>query len=490
MVLIATGMAFIATEAMDCVSRPRGTFFRAFNTMPLRLLVWLTCFGILQAFFGNLLISSILIVLLSASFVTGSNLKFRILGEPLVFSDLAIIAAAFRFPRLYLFAIPNTARCAIVLGLVAALLCIISGFVPDWRMHVLGIAVAAASLTILELSLGSSLMQKSDLYNDVRRHGVVLTLFFYWRRWLVIRNTPIDACTDKVQASAELIIIVQNESFCDPRDLAVDKTALRGLNAARQKAWAWGNLGVSSFGAYTMRAEYGVLCGVEESQLGFRRYDPFLTAGCEAFLSLPARLPAYQSIFLHPYDLRFFGRNDVMQCLGFDEILGAASMPAPSIEEGPYVSDLALAEKLTAYIKNATSSLIYTVTMENHGPWTKGRVRGQPGGLFGYLHHLRNSDAMLEILVEALQRSKRDAVLAFFGDHRPSIPGVIDDGAERHTPYVLLKFNNGECVSGAGRLDLTPAALHHAILAAASVVCEAPSQCQSSQVFDISSVHS
>jgi hypothetical protein len=58
--------------------------------------------------------------------------------------------------------------------------------------------------------------------------------------------------------------------------------------------------------------------------------------------------------------------------------------------------------------------------------------------------------------------------LCFFGDHQPSIPGVIEPAAERHTPYVLMRFaHDGTGISGSGPdQDLTPAELHHAILAA------------------------
>ena len=107
--------------------------------------------------------------------------------------------------------------------------------------------------------------------------------------------------------------------------------------------------------------------------------------------------------------------------------------------------------------------------MENHGPWPAARIPGQAGGMQTYLHHLAQSDAMLERLIQTLITSKRSAVLAFFGDHRPSIPGAVDDATQRHTPYVLLRIENGEFLSGPGRSDLTPAGLHHQILACASV---------------------
>jgi hypothetical protein len=61
---------------------------------------------------------------------------------------------------------------------------------------------------------------------------------------------------------------------------------------------------------------------------------------------------------------------------------------------------------------------------------------------------------------------KRPATLVFFGDHRPSIPGVSVPGGARHTPYVILRFDpKGQIVSGEGqRVDRTPAQLHHALL--------------------------
>jgi hypothetical protein len=57
-------------------------------------------------------------------------------------------------------------------------------------------------------------------------------------------------------------------------------------------------------------------------------------------------------------------------------------------------------------------------------------------------------------------------LLVFFGDHRPSIPGVNEPGGDRHTPYVMLRFSgDGQIVTGANmRADLAPDALHHAIL--------------------------
>jgi len=73
---------------------------------------------------------------------------------------------------------------------------------------------------------------------------------------------------------------------------------------------------------------------------------------------------------------------------------------------------------------------------------------------------------MLSTLREQLALLKRPAVLVFFGDHRPSIPGATSPDGGRHTPYVMIRFNEaGDIVRGDNRrVDLTPAELHHAML--------------------------
>jgi hypothetical protein len=54
----------------------------------------------------------------------------------------------------------------------------------------------------------------------------------------------------------------------------------------------------------------------------------------------------------------------------------------------------------------------------------------------------------------------------FFGDHRPSIPGVTTPAGDRDTPYVIVRFSAGGGTVGRAvqPVDLTPDQLHHAIL--------------------------
>ena len=112
-----------------------------------------------------------------------------------------------------------------------------------------------------------------------------------------------------------------------------------------------------------------------------------------------------------------------------------------------------------------TATLIYAVTMENHGPWAPHGDASTVSMVDNYNQLVLAGDAMLGQLQDGLEALGKPATLVFFGDHRPTIPGASDPGGEKHTPYVILRVGH-EVGEGEGerRRDLTPAQLHQAIL--------------------------
>jgi hypothetical protein len=205
-------------------------------------------------------------------------------------------------------------------------------------------------------------------------------------------------------------------SFADPVELFGDPALeLPGLARARADAWQWGNLNVSGFGAYTMRTEYGLIFGRDEEELGFRRYDPFLTATREASHALPARLAVrgWRSLFLHPHDLRFYNRHRIMPAAGFAEMVGEEHFAPPSAGRR-YVTDAAMAGTIGDLARNATEpTVLYAVTIENHGPWAPDDGPGPRDLVSSYLRLVRNSDAMLARLLQELAGLGRPSVLVF-----------------------------------------------------------------------------
>jgi phosphoglycerol transferase MdoB-like AlkP superfamily enzyme len=182
--------------------------------------------------------------------------------------------------------------------------------------------------------------------------------------------------------------------------------------------------------------------------------------------ALPARLSGagWRSLFVHPHDLRFYNRDRIMAAAGFKDLIGEEHFARPVTREGRYVPDIAIADKIIEMASDAEkATLIYAVTIENHGPWEPGTSEVNLAD--SYLHLVRKGDAMLQKLIDELAHLKRPATLAFFGDHRPSIPGISVPGGPRHTPYIVIRIDaNGNIVRGGRRLDLQPDELHHLLL--------------------------
>lgn len=472
---ILTILALLAGSlVLDAFVRPRAAagMLRSRAGMALHCLIVLAVFGLFLAISGDVAAAALIAVAGVGLFTTVSNAKRAVLGEPLVFTDLALVGAVFRHPQFYLSALKPGQKAVLVLAapVIPALLWWV--FAPSLVAHLTGLGLLLSGSWLIRYAVRlppwSRLGCEPDVGADVERHGLLATLVLHHGRWRETRDPAPCAPLQARPRLGELAVVIQCESFADPVEIFGDAAlGLPGLDAARAQAWQWGNLQVSGFGAYTMRTEYGVLFGRSEEALGFRRFDPFLTALGEVSFALPSRLAAagWRSLFLHPHDMRFYNREEIMQAAGFAELVGEDRFSPPAPDEGRYVTDAAMTAEIVSLAQKAVdATLIYAVTIENHGPW---EARAGAGSLTdGYMRLVRNSDAMLAALCDELAKLKRRATLVFFGDHRPSIPGVSMPGKARHTPYVILRFDaEGRILRGEGRrVDLAPAQLHHAVL--------------------------
>lgn len=473
---LATPVLVLLVLLADAAALPRGRGWLAGRSaagVAVLLLAATLAFGILMILTGVPAVSAAGVAILAAALSLISNIKRRVLGEPLVFSDLALIGAVFRHPQFYLSALRpwQMLVLASALGGLAVTLAALSS--PALAPRLAGAMLVPGVAVALVLALGrlrqTGFGAVPDPEADVARLGLVASLLAHWHDWRGSPDPPPCAAAPISGQARQLVVIVQCESFTDPVDLFGDPAlALPGLGLARSQAWQAGRLLVSGFGAYTMRTEYGVLFGRAEELLGTRRFDPFLTAGREASWALANRLDPdhWNSWFVHPHDMRFYGRHALMPSSGFAALVGEESFRPPAPGEGRYVTDAAVTDRILELAQDsARAGLIYAVTIENHGPWPP-EARDGTTGCGPYLRLLANSDAMLARLLDELPRLGRPVTLCFFGDHRPSIPGASEPGADRHTPYVLVRLAaDGTPIRGNGRAaDLTPAALHHAIL--------------------------
>jgi phosphoglycerol transferase MdoB-like AlkP superfamily enzyme len=232
---------------------------------------------------------------------------------------------------------------------------------------------------------------------------------------------------------------VQCESFFDARRLSplIPQGLLSGFDACCGIGGTFGRLDVPGWGANTMRAEFAVLTGIPESELGYDRFNPYHAFARAPIASLVWHLrgQGYRTVCLHPFDRSFFRRDLTLPALGFETFLGIETLGGS--RRPPYYSDPELAHQVLRVLDaEGPRVFIFAITMGNHGPWREagppinpelrrnfdGSGLPQGGELLRYLDGLRRSDEMLQILLTGLQRGQREGVLSFYGDHLPSLP--------------------------------------------------------------------
>jgi len=119
-----------------------------------------------------------------------------------------------------------------------------------------------------------------------------------------------------------------------------------------------------------MRTEFSFLTGIANRELGFNRFDPYQAFVGRDIPSLTTHLGmlGYRCVCIHPHSASFFGRNRIFPGMGFDDFLDI-SVFDKNRKFGPYVGDLAVADKILQVLREDSAPLfVFAVTMENHGP--------------------------------------------------------------------------------------------------------------------------
>lgn len=411
---------------------------------------------------GRPIFTGALLFSLGAGFALADRTKRAALREPVVFSEMSELRHVFTHPQLYL---PFAGPALVMGGAAAAMaLCIaLLSFEPGlWEPDPLlflfygGVIVAGIWLMSREPTLGTAAAALRELgatgepFRDaatlgpfamVLTYGVVARAERAARR---ARHAPQPAPAPgraRVQPAVPLIL-VQCESFFDARRLSpmIPQALLSGFDACCVDGGTFGRLDVPGWGANTMRAEFAVLTGIPESELGYDRFNPYHAFARAPIASLVwhLRSQGYHTVCLHPFDRSFFRRDLTLPALGFQSFLGIETLGGS--RRPPYYSDPELADHVLRMLDlEGPRVFIFAITMGNHGPWREAGLPINPelrrnfdaigmpqgGELLRYLDGLRRSDEMLQILLTGLQRRHGEGVLAFYGDHLPSLPNAF-----------------------------------------------------------------
>ncbi|NOS88287.1 MAG: LTA synthase family protein [Methylococcaceae bacterium] len=394
-----------------------------------------------------------------------NNAKFHALREPFIAQDFEYFTDAIKHPRLYL-PFLGIARAVIIgLGFASALY---AGLTLEAALTaaspvsgviavVLGLLMVGCLLVWLGArpTLPISLQPDTDLW----QLGLLASIWRYYQEERRPCPQMPAYAQDAVLTATELpnVVIVQSESFFDARRLyaGIRPEVLAEFSALQAQSAYHGQLAVAAWGANTVRTEFAFLSGLAASALGIHRFNPYRKLARTGIPTLASycRSLGYRTICVHPYIASFYGRDQIMPKLGFDEFIDITQFKAADYS-GPYIGDTALAAKVCSLLQAHASQpvLVFVITMENHGPLHLEQVQTQdladayhtlpPDGcddLSIYVRHLQNADRMAAMLREQLQSLPQPGWLCWYGDHVPIMPQVYQalGTPEGQTDYFI-----------------------------------------------------
>lgn len=402
-----------------------------------------------------------------------SNIKNRILGEPLVAPDLETTRHLLIYPEFYVDYVGRVRFVSILVGFAASIAASFifetsfASYQPWLSAWIAGPLLAAAwvgfmillakgASRILTHRRAAKLGITFDINRDTARFGFFPLIALY-AVLLLDKSQPVapDNSRPPLKHSGDVqpdIIALQAESYFDidrlyQRIEGFEDHRWDALGALRAAGAATGTLEVPAWGANTMKSEFAFLTGIANHTLGIDRINPYQRAAYTGVETIATRLRAqgYRTICVHPAKKEFFRRSTVIPLLGFDEFIGLEAFD-DSDRLGPYVADAALGARMQAVIdshKKASEQplFVFAITIESHGPWDAGRLSrwldeealteacpSADRSFALYRKHMDNALALFKALgPDAVTAGDiRPRVLALYGDHQPALRELFD----------------------------------------------------------------
>lgn len=480
-VLAGVGLSFL----LEYLLQPKVAPFwqRPLSANTIHIGIWLLFFGVELAVFRRPWFAMANVLAFMFFVVLVSNAKYHFLREPFIFQDFEYFTDALRHPRLYLpFLGARKAMLAVaVFGLVLysgmKMEPSLIGHMPIAEFFSGLIFMVLFALVMLWESSKKKLTVAFEPAMDLCNLGLMTSLWRYGEEENDLCSIP-PVCSlirpsQSFFGTLPLLVVVQSESFFDARGLfaGVRSEVLRKFDEIKASAVCQGQVEVPAWGANTVRSEFSFLSGLGSEVLGVHRFNPYRKLARQGIPTLASFLKqlGYRTVCVHPYPASFYGRDKVYPFLGFDEFIDIRNFNDLQ-KTGPYVGDVALAEKVCSLLQEASAEpiFVFVITMENHGPLHLEKVLSDdeerlystkpPEGcddLTVYLRHLANADRMAGMLREQLEALPGAAWLCWFGDHVPIMPKVYEVmGMPNGKTDYLIWRKGGRSVDSAFRQDL------------------------------------
>ena len=265
-----------------------------------------------------------------------------------------------------------------------------------------------------------------------------------------------------VEEAKPNVIFVQLESFMDIsqlKNIDCSSNPTRAFDVLKSK-YPSGWFTVPVVGAGTVNTEFEVLTGMSLDYFGTGEipYNTVLqTMTCE---SLPYNLreQGYTSHAIHNNDATFYDRDIVFANLGFDTFTSIENMQNVEYNALGWAKDRVLTEEIiNAMDSTDGSDFVFSISVQPHGKYPTEELSGVDyelrvsgvedeklaWGYDYYVNELRQTDAFVGELVQALYDYGEPVLLVLYSDHLPSLdiePEMTESGSVYMTEYVV--WNN------------------------------------------------
>ena len=237
------------------------------------------------------------------------------------------------------------------------------------------------------------------------------------------------------------LIVIMNESFADytsiGKGLDLSEDCMPFIHSLTENTIK-GTAYVSIFGGNTPNSEFEFLTG---NTMGFL---PASSVGFNLFVrgNLPSiaselKSQGYETLAMHPYRGTNYRRNLVYPQIGFDTFYTRDDFTQAKYIRS-YISDDTLAQRIiTEFNKHEENTdmplFSYNVTIQNHGGYFASNTRNLDMDITVedpevdqtkttlYVNLIRESDQMLQNLVNYFEDKEAPTVIVMFGDHQANL---------------------------------------------------------------------
>ncbi len=254
------------------------------------------------------------------------------------------------------------------------------------------------------------------------------------------------------------IIFVQLESFFDAnylKNLTFEENPVPNFQRLKE-SYSTGLLSVPSIGAGTANTEFEVLTGMNLSHFGVGEYPYMTIVNSESADSVASTLASigYETHAIHNNNATFYDRHLVYANLAFQTFTSLEYMDDVEFNPLGWAKDKVLTKEICKALESSPGrDFVFTVSVQPHGRYPKEPIEGAPtislsgmadeerkNGMEYYLYQLKECDAFVGDLVEALSDFDEPTVVVFYGDHLPSFNiqyNELSRGDTQSTEYVI-----------------------------------------------------